>query len=37
MSQAVATMKSKQVLALTLVAVGSLTCLYVSPSCGPFF
>jgi len=37
MSQAVAAMKSKQVLALTLVAIGGLTCLYVSPSCGPFF
>jgi len=30
MSHAVAMMKGKQVLALTLVAVGSLTCLYVS-------
>jgi len=29
MSHAVAMMKGKQVLALTLVAVGSLTCLYV--------
>jgi len=36
MSQAVATMKGKQVLALALVAVGGLACLYVSRSCGPF-